>query len=57
MPIESIHVRTRPHILEMRRYIESLGLDFWESVSLLPRWLAVEMGWTDLLRSGERPGA
>lgn len=49
--IRSIEPRVQPHILQIREYIEDLDLKFSESVSLLPRWLAVELGWTDLLHS------
>jgi Fe-S-cluster containining protein len=47
--LETIHMRTGPHIRRIRQYIEKLGLEYDESVSSLPRWLAVELGWSELL--------
>lgn len=47
--IETLHKRTGPHIRRIRQYIEKLGLEHDESVDSLPQWLAVEMGWSELL--------
>jgi hypothetical protein len=48
-------LQAQPHVQKLRHYIEGMGLDFWESVNMLPRWLAAEMGWRDLLRQSSAP--
>jgi len=38
------------HALQIRSMIEMRGLNFDDAVLLLPQWLTVEMGWTELLK-------
>lgn len=53
--MESVHLRTSPHMTEIRKYLERYGLEFDESVSLLIRWLVIELGWAELLNERAMP--
>ena len=45
----SIITATSPFSMRIRQRIETEGLDFCQSVMLLPHWLAIEMGWDFVL--------
>ena len=40
---------TKPFAMSIRRSVEANGMDFDQSLVLLPQGLAIEMGWGDLL--------
>lgn len=37
------------HALRIRALVEMRGLNFDETVLMLPQWLTIEMGWKDIL--------
>jgi hypothetical protein len=43
--LASIVKAGQPFTLAMRNYIENAGLDFSQSIMLLPQWLAIQMAW------------
>ena len=43
--LKSIVTATSPFSMRIRDSIKTEGLDFCQSVMLLPHWLAIEMGW------------
>lgn len=45
LAISSILTETNPISIKIREGIESEGLDFYQSIMLLPHWLAIEMDW------------
>jgi len=45
LALTSIVTATSPFSMRIRDSIETAGLDFSQSVMLLPHWLAIEMGW------------
>ena len=45
LALTSIVTATSPFSMKIRNSIETAGLDFCQSIMLLPHWLAIEMGW------------
>jgi len=45
LALTSILTATSPFSMRIRNSIKTAGLDFCQSVMLLPHWLAIEMGW------------
>ncbi|MCP4750847.1 MAG: hypothetical protein GY866_08140 [Proteobacteria bacterium] len=43
--LASVMVATYPFLLQVKDLIEDAGLNFCDSIMLLPHWLAIEMNW------------
>ena len=43
--LKSVLTATGPFSVAMRNHIENAGMDFSQSLMLLPHWLDIEMGW------------
>lgn len=44
--LASVKVLANPFALMIRDHIRATGLDFYDSIMLLPHWLAIEMNWS-----------